>query len=100
MTAKTRRSRRVPDHFVDVNKTIQMPKSAEKEIPDIMLTRYACYLIAQNGDPKKPWRRGHGGGDRVKALVRILFNCIGGDHSYVHELFHLLPVIILDRNLS
>jgi DNA-damage-inducible protein D len=42
------------DHFVDVNKTIQMPKSAEKEIPDLMLTRYACYLIAQNGDPKKP----------------------------------------------
>jgi DNA-damage-inducible protein D len=30
-----------------------MPKSAEKEIPDLMLTRYACYLIAQNGDPKK-----------------------------------------------
>ena len=43
----------VSDHFVDVNKTIQMPKGAEKEIPDIMLTRYACYLIAQNGDPRK-----------------------------------------------
>lgn len=41
------------DHFVDVNKTIDMPKGAEKEIPDLMLTRYACYLIAQNGDPKK-----------------------------------------------
>ncbi|MBN1379480.1 MAG: DNA damage-inducible protein D [Gammaproteobacteria bacterium] len=41
------------DHFVDVNKTIAMPKGAEKEIPDLMLTRYACYLIAQNGDPKK-----------------------------------------------
>jgi DNA-damage-inducible protein D len=37
------------DHFVDVNKTIQMPKGAEKEIPDLMLSRYACYLIAQNG---------------------------------------------------
>ena len=43
----------VTDHFVDVNKTIRMPKSAEKEVPEIMLTRYACYLIAQNGDPKK-----------------------------------------------
>jgi len=43
----------ISDHFVEVNKTIQMPKSAEKEVPDIMLTRYACYLIAQNGDPKK-----------------------------------------------
>ncbi len=43
----------VRDHFVDVNKTIQMPKSAQKGIPDIMLTRYACYLVAQNGDPRK-----------------------------------------------
>ena len=42
------------NHFVDVNKTIQMPKGASKEVPDLMLTRYACYLIAQNGDPKKP----------------------------------------------
>jgi DNA-damage-inducible protein D len=42
----------VADHFVDVNKTIAMPKGAEKEVPDLMLTRYACYLIAQNGDPR------------------------------------------------
>ncbi len=44
---------KVLDHFADVGKTIQMPKGATKEVPDIMLTRYACYLIAQNGDPKK-----------------------------------------------
>jgi DNA-damage-inducible protein D len=43
----------VSDHFVDVNKTIPMPKGATKDVPDMMLTRYACYLIAQNGDPKK-----------------------------------------------
>ena len=41
------------DHFVDVNKTIPMPKGAAKDIDDYMLTRYACYLIAQNGDPRK-----------------------------------------------
>lgn len=43
----------VSDHFVDVNKTIAMPKGAEKVIDDLMLTRYACYLIAQNGDSRK-----------------------------------------------
>ncbi len=40
-------------HFPDIRKTIAMPKGAEKEIDDILLTRYACYLIAQNGDSKK-----------------------------------------------
>lgn len=44
---------KVTHHFTDVNKTIPMPKGAEKEIDDILLTRYACYLIAQNGDPRK-----------------------------------------------
>ncbi len=43
----------VSDHFVDVNKTINMPKGAQKTIDDFMLTRYACYLIAQNGDSRK-----------------------------------------------
>ncbi len=43
----------VDDHFADVSKTIQMPKMAEKSIPDYQLSRYACYLIVQNGDPRK-----------------------------------------------
>ncbi len=41
------------DHFSGARKTINMPKNATKEIEDFMLTRYACYLIAQNGDPRK-----------------------------------------------
>jgi DNA-damage-inducible protein D len=41
------------NHFVDINKTKEMPKGAAKDIDDLMLTRYACYLIAQNGDLKK-----------------------------------------------
>ena len=44
----------VSDHFPDVRKTIPMPKGAETEIDDVLLTRYACYLVAQNGNPRKP----------------------------------------------
>lgn len=43
----------VSDHFVDINKMVKIGSGAEKSVDDIMLTRYACYLIAQNGDPKK-----------------------------------------------
>jgi DNA-damage-inducible protein D len=41
------------DHFRDVTKVIDAGKGARHEIPDIALTRYACYLIAQNGDSRK-----------------------------------------------
>lgn len=44
---------KIIDHFADVGKKVSLGSGAEKEIDDLMLTRYACYLIAQNGDPRK-----------------------------------------------
>lgn len=43
----------VPDHFADIRKMVALGSGAERQIDDVMLTRYACYLIAQNGDPRK-----------------------------------------------
>lgn len=43
----------VEDHFPDVRKMVDIGSGAGREIDDIALTRYACYLVAQNGDPRK-----------------------------------------------
>ena len=43
----------ISDHFVDVNKMVAIGSGTERNVEDIKLTRYACYLIAQNGDPRK-----------------------------------------------
>jgi len=43
----------VSDHFAGVGKMVNLGSGSQREVPDIMLTRYACYLIAQNGDSSK-----------------------------------------------
>ncbi len=43
----------ITNHFIDVNKMVDIGSGAQKQIKDILLTRYACYLVAQNGDSRK-----------------------------------------------
>lgn len=45
---------KVLDHFRDVTKMVGLGSGAQRPVEDVALTRYACYLIAQNGDPSKP----------------------------------------------
>ena len=45
---------KVEDHFADVSKMVPLGSGSNRDIENFMLTRYACYLIAQNGDSRKP----------------------------------------------
>ena len=52
-TACEKSGHRMQDHFADVGKMVRLGSGAEREIEDIALSRYACYLIVMNGDPRK-----------------------------------------------
>ena len=52
-TACEKSGQNIKDHFVEVNKKVKLGSEAERDIDDLMLTRYACYLTAQNGDSRK-----------------------------------------------
>lgn len=47
-------SQSITDHFEDVLEMVDIGSGAKRQLPDIRLSRYACYLIVQNGDPSKP----------------------------------------------
>ena len=52
-TASLNSGAEIEDHFVDVNKMVEIGSGAERDVDDMMLSRYACYLIVMNGDPRK-----------------------------------------------
>lgn len=53
-TACLQAGNRVADHFADVSKMVDIGSGAQRPVDDVHLSRYACYLIVQNGDPSKP----------------------------------------------
>ena len=53
VVTKAKTACEVSDHFAGVGKMVDLGSGSQREVDDLMLTRYACYRIAQNGDPKE-----------------------------------------------
>jgi len=53
-TSCTNSKQNIEDHFAEVSKMVDVGSGAKRQIDDVKLSRYACYLIVQNGDPSKP----------------------------------------------
>jgi len=68
---------KVSYHFADVSKVIEAGKGALHEVDDILLTRYACYLIAQNGDSRKIKVCGINAVDNLKEILMLPVDYVG-----------------------
>ena len=85
--------RNILDHFVEVNKMVQIGSNTERELLDYELSRYACYLIVQNGDPKK----------EVIALAQTYFAIQTRKHEISEKEYSMLTEDekrIYNRNLT
>src|SRR5438094_8491695 len=54
MIACEKSGQEIADHFAEARKMIQLGKGAQREVEDVNLSRYSCYLVVQNADPTKP----------------------------------------------
>lgn len=92
----------VDDHFREITKMIGIAKGAQCEVLDFMLTRYACYLIVQNGDPKKEeiaFAQSYFAVQTRKAEMPVLRQGERGSHAGFGKHFSWTPVVRPEKRL-